>query len=359
MLVVEADDREMAAAIARTRLPGFCEVVVAPPGLPRTKPRALNIALPIARGAFTVVYDAEDVPEPEQLRHAVATFAGAPPDVACLQARLVIDNTDDNWLTRLFTIEYATLFDVINPGLAKLDVPIPLGGTSNHFRTQVLRELHGWDSWNVTEDADLGIRLALAGYRVGDLPSSTLEEAPSTVAAWLTQRTRWMKGFMQVTVSHSRNPIRAWRKLGPFGFIVAVTMTLGTVATALGYPFFIAALAAWLWNGSLLWTAHSVSAFWSALGVNLFVAGFVAIMAPAFTALGRRGWLGRLWPFIALLPFYFALTTVAAWRGLFELAFAPFRWNKTEHGLARTSRAGRPIANARAPPPPGPAHGSG
>ncbi len=204
----------------------------------------------------------------------------------------------------------------------------------------MLRDLHGWDSWNVTEDADLGIRLALAGYRVGDLPSSTLEEAPSTLAAWIKQRTRWMKGFMQVIVSHSRNPVRAWRILGPFGFVAAVSMTLGTVATALGYPFFIAVVIVWLWDGSLFWAAHSAGVLGSALGLNLFVAGFVAIMAPAFTALRRRGWLWRLWPFIGLLPFYFALTTIAAWRGLFELAFAPFRWDKTEHGLARTSRAG-------------------
>lgn len=335
----------MARTLARTRLPGFCEIVVAPPGLPRTKPRALNIALALAQGAFTVVYDAEDVPEPDQLRLAVATFARAQDDVACLQARLVIDNTDDNWLTRLFTIEYATLFDVINPGLAKLHLPVPLGGTSNHFRTSVLHELHGWDSWNVTEDADLGIRLALSGYRVGDLPSSTLEEAPLTIGAWVRQRTRWMKGFMQVIVTHSRDPIREWRLLGPLGF-AAVSMTLGTVVTALGYPFFIAIVVAWLWNGSLLFITDPIGVVGSALGLNLFAAGLISMLAPAFTALRRRGWLWRLWPFIGLMPLYFVLATVAAWRGLFELAFAPSRWNKTEHGLARTSRAGLLKASA-------------
>lgn len=204
----------------------------------------------------------------------------------------------------------------------------------------------------MTEDADLGIRLALSGYRVGDLPSSTLEEAPSRVTAWIRQRTRWMKGFMQVIVSHSRNPVRAWRVLGTFSFLAAVSMTLGTVVTALGYPFFIAIVLAWLWNGSFFWTAHSVGVFEAALGLNLFAAGLVAVLAPAFTALRRRGWLARLWPFIGLLPFYFALSTVAAWRGLFELAFTPFRWNKTEHGLARTSRAGLATATAPAPAPP-------
>lgn len=359
MLVIEADDPQMAAAVAGARVPGFCEVVVAPPGLPRTKPRALNIALPLARGAFTVVYDAEDVPEPDQLRAAVATFAAARPDVACLQARLAIDNTNDNWLTRLFTIEYATLFDVINPGLVKLDIPISLGGTSNHFRTSVLEELHGWDAWNVTEDADLGIRLALSGYRVDDLPSTTWEEAPSTLPAWLRQRTRWMKGFMQVIVSHSRNPIRTLRDLGPFRFFATVSLTLGTVATALGYPFFVAIVIAWILSGSLPGDAHPIGTLEAAVGLNLLAAGFVAITAPAITALRRRGWLARLWPFVGVLPLYFALMTVAAWRGLYELALQPFRWNKTEHGLARTSRTGRPTTNPEAPARPPRPDGSG
>jgi hypothetical protein len=171
-LIIEEDDRETRGALSRMTLPGFVEVIVAPAGPPRTKPRALNVALPLARGEFTVIYDAEDIPDPGQLRLAVATFARHPADVACLQARLVIDNTRDNWLTRLFTIEYAALFDVINPGLAALRCPVPLGGTSNHLRTALLKSAGGWDAWNVTEDADLGIRLALMGYRVADLPSA-------------------------------------------------------------------------------------------------------------------------------------------------------------------------------------------
>jgi cellulose synthase/poly-beta-1,6-N-acetylglucosamine synthase-like glycosyltransferase len=236
--VIEADDEEMHQALDGMRLPAIFEVIVAPPGEPRTKPRALNVALPLARGDIVAIYDAEDVPHPNQLRLAVKTFARVPLNVACLQARLVIDNTDDTWITRFFTIEYATLFDVINPGLSRLDMPIPLGGTSNHFRRSVLQRLRGWDAWNVTEDADLGIRLVLAGYRVGDLPSPTIEEAPSNLGAWINQRTRWMKGFMQVCVTHSRQPLRGLRSLGPARFFGALTMTFGTVAAALGYPFF-------------------------------------------------------------------------------------------------------------------------
>lgn len=358
MLVVEEDDAEMALAMAETRLPGHFEVIVAPPGEPRTKPRALNVALPLARGAFVAVYDAEDVPDPDQLRLAVATFMRAPPEVACLQARLVIDNTDDNWLTRLFTIEYATLFDVINPGLAANDLPVPLGGTSNHFRTAVLQELHGWDAWNVTEDADLGMRLALAGYRVRDLPSATIEEAPSTWRSWFDQRTRWMKGFMQVVVTHSRRPLDALRALGPVRFFAAVAMTLGTVVTALGYPVFTAISLKVLHDGAWLEARQPLEAVRSAAAIILFAAGLVAMILPAVKALGRRRWPGLL-ALVPLLPLYYALISIAAWRALFELLRDPFSWHKTEHGLARTSRSGLLTGAAAAPAPPRRAAGSG
>ena len=208
LIVIEADDHETREALAALDLPGHMKIIRAPPGFPRTKPRALNVALPLARGEFTVVFDAEDEPDGDQLRIAAAFFAKLPSRVACLQARLTIDNMRDTWLTRMFTIEYATLFDVFNPGLASLGSPILLGGTSNHFRTAVLQKICGWDAWNVTEDADLGIRLSRMGYEVADLPSSTLEEAPATLAKWMKQRTRWMKGYMQTCISHSRTARR-------------------------------------------------------------------------------------------------------------------------------------------------------
>jgi cellulose synthase/poly-beta-1,6-N-acetylglucosamine synthase-like glycosyltransferase len=346
IIAIEADDHEMAAALSGMRLPAHFEVLVAPPGEPRTKPRALNIALAIARGEFVTVYDAEDVPSPDQLRLAVAAFAQAPANVACLQARLVIDNTDDNWLTRFFTTEYATLFDAINPGLAALDLPVPLGGTSNHFRTAVLRELHGWDAFNVTEDADLGIRLALAGYRVRDLPSATLEEAPSSWKPWFGQRIRWMKGFMQVVITHSRHPGAALKALGARRFLAAVTLTLGTVAAALGYPIFTLVTLLAMLNGTWLAASTLPEAFMSGLGLTLFSAGLAAMTVPAVIGLKRRRW-WRLLPYVPLLPLYYGLVSIAAWQAVIELMRHPFRWHKTEHGFARTSRTG--LLNGGAP----------
>lgn len=336
-LVLETDDRETMNALAGIDIPAHVEIIVAPPGGPRTKPRALNVALPLARGHVTVIYDADDVPERDQLRLAAATFARLPQDVACLQARLAIDNTDDSWLTQLFTIEYAALFDVFNPALAEIGCPIPLGGTSNHFRTSVLRKVRGWDAWNVTEDADLGIRLARLGYHVGDLPSSTYEEAPSTLRGWMRQRTRWMKGFVQTCVTHSRHPTKVLSQLGVWRFFGAVSVTLGTVLSALGFPFLTALFVA-------LWIRGPVPApGWERLlystSLTLFTLGAAAMIIPACTALHRRR-LWRLLPWIPLLPAYYCLVSIAAWRSLWELVAAPFHWNKTSHGLARTSRTG-------------------
>ncbi|WP_298960029.1 glycosyltransferase family 2 protein [uncultured Methylobacterium sp.] len=338
-IVIEEDDAETAAALAAARDLARFEVVVAPPGLPRTKPRALNLALPLARGEYLVVYDAEDVPEPGQLRSAAAAFAAAPRRTACLQGRLVIDNTDDSWLTRCFTLEYAALFDVLGPALSAWRLPVPLGGTTTHFRTEVLRELHGWDAWNVTEDADLGMRLALAGYHVGDLPLATLEEAPSEIRPWLRQRTRWMKGFLQTAITHGRHPRDNLRRLGPLGLLCAASLILGTVLSALVYPV-LAACAAWRFLTLPLDGSDPLAGF--ALGVSLvlFGAGFGAMLLPAALGCIRRGW-WRLLPWVAVLPLYYGLVGIAAWLGAVELVRAPARWNKTEHGLARTSRSGR------------------
>jgi len=172
-------------------------VIVVPDAGPRTKPKALNVALPFAYGTFTVVYDAEDRPEPDQLRRALQAFRDGDETLACVQARLSIDNTADGWLAGMFTADYAAQFDVFLPGLARLRLPLPLGGSSNHFHTATLRAAGGWDAHNVTEDADLGMRLARFGYRSDMIASTTYEEAPARIGPWLRQRTRWFKGWMR------------------------------------------------------------------------------------------------------------------------------------------------------------------
>ena len=359
--LLEADDTETAAILHAVPLPPRFEVVIVPPGLPRTKPRALNVALPLARGSHLVVYDAEDVIDPRQLRLAATLFAKAPASTACLQGRLVIDNQADGLLPRLFAIEYAALFDVLAPALAAWRMPIPLGGTSTHFRTPALRSLCGWDAYNVTEDADLGLRMAVAGYGVGDLPSTTFEEAPKHLRAWLRQRSRWMKGFLQTSFTHGRRPREVWRRLGPAESLCALAFVPGTVVSALFYPFMMVGSLSELILGDgpqeTMLEVTTCAGAWTVFG-----AGLAAIWLPGLVGCLRRGW-HDLVPFVFLLPLYHLLVSLAAWLAVLELLRAPHRWNKTEHGLARSSRSGAlgrwrmepaPVRAACSAPPPSP-----
>jgi hypothetical protein len=242
IVAVEADDAETRAALAARTARMPITVITVPALGPRTKPKALNVALPFARGTFTVIYDAEDRPEPNQLRLALRAFRGGGHKLACVQARLCIDNSADSWLAALFTAEYAGQFDVFLPGLAALCLPLPLGGSSNHFYTATLREIGGWDPFNVTEDADLGMRLARFGYRTGVINSTTYEEAPARLGPWLRQRTRWFKGWMQTWLVHMRRPTRLLRDLGTPGFVTFQLIVGGNALAALVHPLFIAGL---------------------------------------------------------------------------------------------------------------------
>ena len=340
-LVIEHDDRATRLAIEALDLPATYEIVVAPAGWPRTKPRALNIALPLVRGELLVIFDAEDAPAPGQLREAAERFLRAPRELACLQARLAIDNIEDSWLTRLFAIEYAVLFDVVNPGLAGLGLPLPLGGSSNHFRTEVLREVCGWDAWNVTEDADLGLRLARFGYRVGIFPSTTQEEAPAFIGAWLRQRRRWSKGWMQTFITLTRDPRRLVAELGvAHSLALALNMTALVIAPPL-WPFFTALLVHDL-GARLPSPASAFELIEVVLWMSAVLFGTASILWLALLGMRRRKLLG-LWPFLPLLPLYYLLTSAAAWMALYDLILRPYHWHKTEHGLAKTSRQGMPI----------------
>jgi cellulose synthase/poly-beta-1,6-N-acetylglucosamine synthase-like glycosyltransferase len=333
-LLVEHGDRETRTALDRLRSETLCEVVVCPPGAPRTKPRALNIGLRFARGDLTVVFDAEDRPEPDQLRRAAEAFARAPANLACMQAALAIDNLGESWIARFFALEYAQLFDVKRPGLAALGMPLPLGGTSNHFRTEVLRRVGAWDAWNVTEDADLGLRLARRGYAVGCLASTTWEEAPLTIAAWLPQRTRWLKGWMQTSLVHGLPSSERLREVGLLGTVAIFCHSYGLVLSCLTWPIFTVSYvlaASWerVVHAPTPWHAAS-----GGLAASVFVLGLGSLgFSWTLGALRRRV---RLAPADLLrAPLYFGLVSLAAWRALWQLLDAPSHWAKTAHGLSR------------------------
>ena len=340
-LLVEADDHETREAIERLAPGPVYDMVIAPPGQPRTKPRALNIGLACARGALLTVYDAEDDPDPLQLRRAAAAFAQAPQSLACLQCPLTIDNARDSWLAGLFAVDYASLFEVLDPGLARLRLPIPLGGTSNHFRVKALRRLQGWDAWNVTEDADMGVRLARMGYGVATLDAPTWEEAPAKLNAWLAQRRRWMKGWMQTLIVHLRQPGRLVRELGFSRAATLLAMLAGGVLGPLVGPLYLALfIHDGVW-GSLFAPVTSAQTIASALWCLIAVVGGLAMVAPMVIGAQRRK-LTRLLTLLPLLPAYNALLGLAAAMALIDLFRRPHHWAKTTHGLARSSlRNGR------------------
>ncbi|MDC7787892.1 cellulose synthase/poly-beta-1,6-N-acetylglucosamine synthase-like glycosyltransferase [Rhodoplanes tepidamans] len=338
IVALEADDRETQAAFAAQCLGPHWEILVVPDMGPRTKPKALNAALPFARGAFLAVYDAEDRPEPDQLRRAAAAFAAGGERLACVQARLSIDNTGDGLLTALFTAEYAGLFDVFLPVLARLRLPLPLGGSSNHFRTAALRAAGGWDAYNLTEDADLGMRLARCGFRIDVIASTTQEEAPARLAPWLRQRTRWFQGWIQTWLVHMRTPRRTLRDLGPAGFVTLQLVVGGTVLAALVHPVFSALLIGKLAGEGLPPLDDLGTVLLAGLYGSTFVAGWAASMLLGLSGLARRRLLGTAWVLL-LVPVHWLLLSLAAWRALIKFFRDPYRWDKTEHGLARTSRS--------------------
>jgi cellulose synthase/poly-beta-1,6-N-acetylglucosamine synthase-like glycosyltransferase len=331
LLICEADDAETMEAVRALQLPSQFRLVVVPDTQPKTKPKACNFALEFARGDMAVIYDAEDLPEADQLRRVLAVFADAGEDLACVQARLQYWNWNTNLLTRWFAIEYTMWFDLILPGLEQIDAPVPLGGTSNHFRMAVLRELGGWDPFNVTEDADLGLRLHKKGYRTLNVESTTFEEANSQLGNWVRQRSRWMKGHMQTWLVHNRNPRQTIRDLGWRPYIAFQLLIGMGVLGALLNPIYWALI--WIWavahTGIISQDFPSVVAYLAAL--NLLIWNFAFVYAAAAGVARRGAWALVLYAFIS--PLYWALMSFACWRGLLQLIVAPYYWDKTVHGL--------------------------
>jgi cellulose synthase/poly-beta-1,6-N-acetylglucosamine synthase-like glycosyltransferase len=330
-LILEESDRATVAAARRLAARAHLEIVVVPNGGPQTKPKALNYALPLARGEFVTVYDAEDRPHPRQLREAYAGFSASGPEVACLQAGLVIDNGHQGWLPLLFSIEYAALFDGLLPALASLHMPLPLGGTSNHFRHAALKAVGGWDPYNVTEDADLGLRLARFGYRCGTLDMATLENAPTRLWPWIKQRTRWFKGWMQTWLVHTRHPLRLWRELGPRGTLGFMLVATGLIVSSLVYPLHLVMIVEALTNPMRLWGDGGVAAA-MLVGANIFnlVSGYLAMAMLSDRALRLRGRDDEVRG-LMLLPLYWMLMSIASYRAIFDLAVRPHYWAKTQH----------------------------
>jgi len=344
-LIVEAEDTTTHDTLARTELPGWMRVIAVPKGAVQTKPRALNFALDFARGSIIGVYDAEDAPEPFQLHKVVSRFAARGPEVVCLQGMLDFYNPHANWLARCFTIEYATWFRVVLPGLEKLGLVLPLGGTTLFFRRAALEKLQGWDAHNVTEDADLGLRLARHGYRTEILETVTFEEANCAgPRKWIKQRSRWLKGYAMTYGVHMRQPVKLYRDLGAWRFL-GMQILFG--ATLL--QFLLAPLLWAFWPG-VLGVTTIFSATLPGAAITAIVAAFLVteVINISVGLLGvHRSTHKGLKRWVPTAYLYFPMATAAVYKAFAELFTKPFYWDKTAHGKSRKSG----VREVTQPPP--------
>lgn len=332
LFLCEEADAETIHALATVPQNGIFRTILIPKFGPQTKPRALSFALPLAKGEFVVVYDAEDRPHPDQLMEAYVRFQRAPVELACLQSPLLITNGSRNMLARMFAFEYSALFSGLLPYLANGANFLPLGGTSNHFRRTVLMKVGKWDPYNVTEDADLGTRLVRHGYRTGMLNRPTLEDAPTNLRQWLPQRTRWFKGWIQTWLVHMRQPRKFYAQIGRTNFVYFQLLTVGMVLSALIYPIMLLEMT-WHAASIVIVPGYNLSTF----GLAIFAVDFanVALGHLGFILLGSKAsaahaGFSNLKVALAL-PFYWTLLSVAAWRAVWQLFRAPHFWEKTQH----------------------------
>ena len=332
-LVIEEDDDKTLNAVRNLDFPAIFEVIVVPFHMPKTKPKACNYALHFARGKFLTIYDAEDIPDTDQLKKVVALFNKLPDEYICIQSALNYFNRNENFLTRMFTLEYSYWFDYMLPGLDTLDIPIPLGGTSNHFKIENLIELGAWDPFNVTEDADLGVRAYAKGYKIAIVNSTTYEEANNEPINWIRQRSRWIKGYMQTYLVHMRNPIKLWKKLGWKGFLGFSFFIGATPLTFLVYPLLLTIFIAYLiFDFSTIRTLFPDWVLFMSI-FNLMVGNILMIYVNMMAVFKRRYY--ELILFAIANPIYWLMHSVAAYMGLYELIVKPFYWQKTNHGISK------------------------
>ena len=333
--LLEDDDALTLSKLKSEKLPENFEVIVIPKDHVKTKPKALNYALHFCTGEIIGIYDAEDNPAPNQIYDVACAFDKFGKDTACIQCQLDFFNQSENWFSRCFTIEYRLWFAALLPLVQRLNFAVPLGGTSVFIKRSVLEKLGAWDAFNVTEDADLGIRIKRAGYKTGVIRSKTLEEANTRAVSWIRQRSRWLKGYMVTWLVHMRSPKTLYRELGASGFLGIQIMFLGAVINTLAYPVY-----------ALLWLnlfdidvigLGAMSTEWKFVLYSTLFFSQLANLGLAMRALASHKhtrWLAK-WYFT--MPLYWPLACIAGYKALIELIFVPFYWDKTEHGVTKHS----------------------
>lgn len=352
MFLLEEDDKETIEEFGKMNLPFYARTVIVPDSQPKTKPKACNYGLSYAKGKYLVIFDAEDIPDPLQLKKAYIGFQKAPANVTCLQAKLSYYNSRQNLLTRFFTAEYALWFDVMLPGLQSLNSALPLGGTSNHFETENIKQLQGWDPFNVTEDADLGVRLFQKGYRTAIINSTTYEEATSVKKNWLRQRSRWIKGYMQTYLVHMRNNLHFIKQIGLWhNFIFQLTVGGKIVFVLLNPLMWIITTLYFAANPIFGPTMEAIyQAPVSYIAVFSWIFGNFIFMYCYMIAIAKRQqW--DIMKYVLMIPLYWLMMSTAAMIALYQLIFKPHYWEKTLHGFHLGRKEEEKTKEQQAPQP--------
>jgi len=328
LLLIEEDDFEMHELLKDKELPEWWQVIVVPNFQPKTKGKALNYGLLKAKGNFLVIYDAEDIPEADQIKKAVIGFKKVSSNVICLQAKLNYYNPYQNILTKWFTSEYTSWFDLYLPGIATINAPIPLGGTSNHFKTEILRKLNGWDPFNVTEDCDLGIRIFKNNYRTKILDTTTWEEANSKIDNWIKQRSRWVKGYIQTYFVNMRKPIDLIKNIGIVNFLHFNIIVGGNFFTLCFNPIAWALLLFWVLSPNKLLFPNK---FFLIVTPILLIGNLLFVFINVIAVIKRK-WFRLIMPAL-FSPIYWLLMSAGAWKGVAQYFKKPHFWEKTTHAL--------------------------
>jgi cellulose synthase/poly-beta-1,6-N-acetylglucosamine synthase-like glycosyltransferase len=334
-LLIEEDDDKTLNAVRNLDFPAIFEVIVVPFHMPKTKPKACNYGLHFARGKYLTIYDAEDIPDTDQLKKVVSLFGKLPSEYICVQSALNYFNRNENFLTRMFTLEYSYWFDYMLPGLDTLDIPIPLGGTSNHFKLQELVDLGAWDPFNVTEDADLGVRAYAKGHKIAIINSTTYEEANNEPFNWIRQRSRWIKGYMQTYLVHMRDPAKLVKKIGWKGFLGFNFFIGATPVIFLVYPLLLTFFICYIiFDLSSIRTLFPDWVLFMSI-FNLMVGNILMIYVNMMAVFKRRYY--ELILFAIANPIYWLMHSISAYKGLYQLITNPFYWEKTNHGLSKVN----------------------